>query len=238
MTKLSDAIQSARRHGGRSIGFGTTGNTEQPKRGLLIASIGSDAAGADVHIATESASIAPAAGANADIPLGLAAEALTRADVDASQQAGAAFVIIDPTTTNADALLNDELEYGFRIALDADEGQLRAIGSLRPAIVIVVTLTEPLPVTDMLALRRAVMLTGAPAGVRIDASASAAHLQSLRDSGAAVVGLLDPSPADVDALRARIAELPEPARKRRSDAAPTVPGAVPAAANDDDDFDE
>jgi hypothetical protein len=249
MTKLSDAIQSARRHGGRSLGFsgGSSGTSaaDQPKRGLLIASVGNDAAGADVQVVLDAGSVAAATAAavaattttGGAIPIGLGPATLTSDAAAASQEAGASFAVFDPATTNADALLNEELEYCVRVALDADEGQLRAIGSLRPVLIVLAALSDPLPVTEMLALRRAVMLTGAPAAVRVEPAASAPFLQSLRDSGVVALGLADPSSADVDALRARIAELPEPARKRRSDAGAVVPGVVPGQ-EDDDDFDD
>ena len=236
MTKLSDAIQSARRHGGRSLGFGATSGADRPKRGLLIASVGNDAAGADVQIVLEAESVATAVAAAGAIPIGLGPATLTSDAAAAAQQAGASFAVCDPATTNADALLNEELEYCVRVALDADEGQLRAIGSLRPVLIILSSLSDPLPVTEMLALRRAVMLTGAPAAVRVEPGASAPFLQSLRDSGVIALGLADPSSADVDALRARIAELPEPAHKRRGDGGAIVPGVVPGEA--DEDFDD
>ena len=169
MTKLSDAIQSARRHGGRSLGFSGTSAADQPKRGLLIASVGNDAAGADVQVVLEAESVATAAAATTTtggaIPIGLGPATLTSDAATAGHEAGASFAVFDPATTNADALLNEELEYCVRVALDADEGQLRAIGSLRPVLIILASLSDPLPVTEMLALRRAVMLTGAPAGL-------------------------------------------------------------------------
>lgn len=240
MTKLSDAIRSARRQGGRSLGFngssGAASGADQPKRGLLIASIGNDGAGADVHVVAEAESVAAASAAAGAIPIGLGPGTLTSDAAAAGQKTGASFAVFDPATTNADALLNEELEYCVRVALDADEGQLRAIGSLRPVLIVLSGLSDPLPVTEMLALRRAVMLTGAPAAVRVEPGASAPFLQSLRDSGVVALGLADASSADVDALRARIAELPEPARKRRGDAGPIVPGVVPG--EDDEDFED
>ena len=247
MTKLSDAIRSARRHGGRSLGFsgGFSGGSgpalgaDHPKRGLLIASIGNDAAGADVHVVPEAESVAAATAAAGAIPIGLGPSTLTSAAAAAGQEAGASFVVFDPATTNADALLNEELEYCVRVALDADEGQLRAIGSLRPVLIVLTGLSDPLPVTAMLALRRAVMLTGAPAAVRVEPGASAPFLQSLRDSGVVALGLANASSTDVDALRARIAELPEHTLKRRGDAGPTVPGIVSGVVpGEDDDFDD
>ena len=117
---------------------------------------------------------------------------------------------------------------------EIDEAELRAIGSLQPTVVAVgEPISDPLSVKGLLALRRVVMLTGAPAGVRIDPSASVALLQGLRDSGVAVVVLDEPSADDVEALRAQIAEIPEVAQKRGRDAAPVVPGVVPGETEDD-----
>ena len=239
MTKLSDVIRSTRRHGGRSLGFsggsGAASGANQPKRGLLIVSIGTDSAGADVHVVREAESVAEATVAAGAIPIGFQPSTLTSASAAASHEAGASFVVFDPTTTNADALLNDELEYCVRVALDADEAELRAIGSLRPVLIVLTGIHDPLPVTTMLALRRTVMLTGAPAAVPVAPEASAPFLQSLRDSGVVAVGLANTSSTEVDALRTRIADLPEHTLKHRGDMDATIPGIVPG---EDDDFDE
>lgn len=237
MTKLSDAIQSARRRGGRPIGFGLDSSIDKkPQRGLLIAAIGSERNGADVHLLPSADDIADAVGTADDAPVGIASDTLSKQVVDDADGAGAVFVVFNPSTTNADALLSESLEYGVRIGADTtDETELRALGSLHPVIVVTDAVPDPLPVRDLLALRRLAMLVSAPLAVPVAAGASQTHLQSLRDSGVAVLLLDSPSAEDVEALREEVASIPEVSRKGRREAAPVVPslGSAP-----DEDFDD
>ena len=236
MNKLSDAIRTARRRGNRTIGFGRRSSSDAvPKRGLLIGARGSARNGADIAIVLEAGAVGAAVESANGAPVGFAASELSREGVEQAEEAGVSFVVVDTATAPADVLLSEKLEYVFRLGEgEIDEAELRAIGSLQPTVVAVgEPISDPLSVKGLLALRRVVMLTGAPAGVRIDPSASVALLQGLRDSGVAVVALDEPSADDVEALRARIAEIPEVAQKRGRDAAPMVPGVVPGETEDD-----
>ncbi len=234
MTKLSDAIQSARRRGGRPIGFGLgTSNDKRPQRGLLIAAVGRERSGADVHLLSTTDGVAEAVSAADDSPVGLSADPLPKQLVDEAEEAGATFVVFTPATTTAVALLAESLEYGVRVGADTtDETELRALGSLRPVIVVTDAVPDPLPVSDLLGLRRLAMLIGAPLAVPVQADASPTHLQSLRDSGVAVLLLDAPSSEGVAALREQVAKVPEVSRKDRPAAAPVVPS-LPNEPNND-----
>jgi hypothetical protein len=237
MAKLSDAIRAARRRGGRPMGFGHAASSDgAPKRGLLIAVVGPERQGADVHIVPDVAAVEAAVAAAGGRPIGVAAGAPTADDVAAAERAGAAFVVLDPATATADALFGDKIEYAFRLPrATTDEGALRALGSLQPALIVLDGVPHPLPVEEMLAIRRIVMQTGTPTAAPVAADASTSLCRALRDSGVSVLLLDAPSPAQVDALRERIASIPEPSRRGR-EAGPVVPGV--AAAEFDDEMEE
>lgn len=237
MAKLSDAIRAARRRGGRPMGFGHAASSDgAPKRGLLIAAIGPDRQGADVHIVPDGAAVEAAVADAGQHPVGLAAGAPTADDIAAAERAGAAFVVLDPATATADALFGDKIEYAFRLPrTTTDEGVLRAVGSLQPALILLDGASDPLPVQEMLAIRRIVMQTGTPAAAPVAADASTSLCRALRDSGVGVLLLDAPTPDQVNALRERIASIPEPSRRGR-EAGPVVPGV--AAADFEDEIEE
>ena len=80
------------------------------------------------------------------------------------------------------------------------------------------------------------LATAVPAlAVPVPATATTRLLEVLRDSGVVVLLLESPSPDDVAALRARIAELPVRPR-RHDDDGPVVTGVRPEGG--DDDFDD
>ena len=162
---------------------------------------------------------------------------LTTAGAAAAEEAGAAFVVYDPDQAEAEALLRVRLDYVLRLpAREIEDGELRAVASLRPTLVIGPAVTEPMPVAALIALRRIGLGVGAPLAVSIPATAGAGLLEVLRDSGVVVLVLESPSADEITALRGRIAELPARSR-RRDDDSPVVTGVRPEAVEDDFDDD-
>ena len=245
MSKLSDRIRDARRHGGRAFGFsGAVGGSVEAARGLLVAAAGSSLNGADVLIVSADhaqlgavdALIHAVAESGADPPVGVEPEMLTAASVSAAEEAGATFVVFRPESATADALLSEKLEYALRLSPDSREpGTLRAIGSLQPTLVIADAVADPLPVTALLRLRQVGMSVGAPLGVTVPPHASSAMLEALRDSGVAMLILSEPTSEHVETLRARIAEVPARARRRAAAATAILPSFT--VAPEEDDFD-
>ena len=232
MNKLSNQIRATLTHAARPMGFGPARETKSAG-GVLIAALGDALNGADILIvpadcAADLASLAQNAGG---ATVGVEPAELTPNGVAAVAEAGAQFVVWQPDSARADALLNPRLDYVLRLATDAlpDESTLRALSSLRPTLVIAAAATDPYSVTALLALRRSAMLVGAPVAVPVTAEVSAGLLQALRDSGVAVVLLAQPTAAEIDALRARFAALPERPRRRTGDEEAMVPSVQPGA---------
>ena len=236
MNKLAERIRHARRRGGRRLGFGLSGETQGSSRGLLIAARGSlpqgsAASGADLAIVVD----AENAGTGQAL-LGIDSSPLTAASAEAAEQAGAAFVVYDPDQAEAEALLREKLDYVLQLPPRAiEDSELRAVSTLRPALVIGPAATEPLPVASLIELRRIALTVGAPIATPVPATAGTDLLEILRDSGVVVLILDSPSADEVTALRARIAQLPLSPR-RRDDDGPVVTGVRAEA--DEDDLDE
>ena len=231
MNKLAERIRHARRRGGRRLGFGVSGETQGSSRGLMIAARAGDPTGADLAIVDD------AAGVDAgEALLGVAASPLTTAAAQAAEEAGAAFVVYDPDHAQAEALLREKLDYVLQLPdRSVEDSELRAVGSLRPALVIGAAAAEPMPVAGLIELRRVALTVGAPLAVSVPAAAGAGLLEILRDSGVVVLLLDAPSAAEIASLRERIAALPI-APRRRDDEGPVVTGVRAEA--DEDDFDD
>ncbi len=229
MSKLSEQIRAARVGGGRPLGFGAVAAPKRrDPRGLLIAAVGADAAGADVVIVAadlmEASAVQRSVEAAGDALLGLEPTSLTAERVTAAEEGGASFVIYRPEAATADALLSEKLEYVLRLPPEPlEESDLRAIGSLRPTLVIAAAVSDPLPVVNLLQLRKLVLNLGAPLAVLVTADASSGLLQALRDSGVTVLLLDAPTAEQVETLRERIGALPQRSRRRGEDTTPVIP---------------
>ena len=81
---------------------------------------------------------------------------------------------------------------------------------------------EPLPLATLLDLRKLVRSVRVPLAVAVAADAAAGSLEALRDSGIVALILPEPSAQQVEALRARIAELPERPRRRAEEESPLL----------------
>lgn len=238
MNKLTERIRHARRRGGRRLGFGVTGEQPATSRGLLIAARGAGAEGIDIALLPDAAAIGAVDG---DVVVGVQAKPLTASAAEAAENAGAAFVAYDPDHADAEALLREKLDYVLQLPDRAvEDSELRAVSSLRPALVIGPAVGEPLPVATLIDLRRISVTIGAPLAVAIPADAGRALLEVLRDSGVVVLILESPSAEQVAALRARIDELPLSPRRRDDETSPVVTGVRPESGDveDDDDFDD
>ncbi len=246
MPKLSDTIRATRRGGGRRIGFGLPSATAgSATRGLLVVTTDRIDANAAAAILSDDLSDPTAlqkrlADRN-DTPLGIEPSALTSDGIQTAEQAGVDFVVFRPETATANALLSTKLEYVLRIDEDAAttsaEGDLRALASLRPSLVIAPPVSDPLPVTDLLRLRKLGMFLGAPLAVAVESTASAGLLEALRDSGIAILLLSDPADGAVAALQTTAQSIPAQSRRRDNDRDVLVPGIAPAD-DDEDDFDD
>ena len=237
MSKLTERIRQARRRGGRQLGFGASNARTAASRGLLIAAQGGGVEGADIVVVPEADAIGAAGGSPGTL-VGVEIAPLTAAAAEAADRGGADFVLYDPEQAQAEALMRERLDYVLRLPdRSLDEDELRAIATLRPALVVAGAVSGALSVLDLIALRRLALLIGAPLALPVPSDASGELLQILRDSGVVVVVLDSPSAEAVAALRERIAALPLGQRRDDDDVSPTLPS-LPGAGVGDDDFDD
>lgn len=226
-SKLSERIRAARTRGGRPIGFGAAHLKDATlTRGLFIIAVGAARNGADALLLpgqSAAAQLPAAVAAAGGTPVGFQPEALTPAAVRTAEQAGINFLVFDVDRAQADALLSDTLEYVYRLPTPPPPAaDLRALGSLRPVLVIAPAVPEPLPLATLLDLRKLVRSVRVPLAVAVAADAAAGSLEALRDSGIVALILPEPSAQQVEALRARIAELPERPRRRAEEESPLL----------------
>lgn len=238
MGKLSDAIRECRRRRSRSIGFAAA--SDDRRASLLIASR-DRVDGADIHV------LNPGDDPPDD---GIWGFRLANADHDAVADAvdkGAHYVTLQLADARADALLHQDIDYVIlldavgdrQIDVPLDEAQLKAVASLRPAVVVAPTPEFPLALTALLDLRRTAMQVAAPLAVDAPADISDHDLELLRDSGVAVVLPQSLDPDSLQSLRERIRNLPErkPQRDHRDDPQPLLPTRTTEPnPEDDEDF--
>jgi hypothetical protein len=245
MNQLTERIRQARRRGGRRLGFGVT-EEQRASHGLLVAAAGVAVEGVDLAILkgcpdhpANAAAVTAARAAGAAI-VGIETSPLGRAEAEAAQAAGAAFVVYDPDTALADALLVEKLDYVLRLPdREIEDSELRAVGTLRPALVIVPAVSDPLPVRALIELRRLGLSVGAPIAVQVPVDASRDLLEVLRECGVVVLVVADADAEAVAGLLARIDDLPLTPRRRDDEMGPIVTGVRPesdeAEEFDDDD---
>ena len=237
MGKLSDRIRAGRASGGRRIGFAGSNATAQAAGGLLIGAAGADRAGADLQLLPDpgtgdkigqalKAPLAAAEGALVGVALGQA----DRAAATAAADAGATFIILNPETAYADALLESKTDAVIQLpAVTPGEIELRAIGSLRPVLLITHGIAaDPFPFAALLSLRTIGLITQAPLAVTVAPDISTGTLQTLRDAGVAVLILNTPKTEHVAALRSKIADLPA-AEKRKAERGQVIVPSVHSA---------
>ena len=244
MGKLSDRIRGARASDGRRIGFAGPGATTPASGGLLIGAAGADRAGADLHLLPDpgtgekiaQALKAPIAAAEGAI-VGIVLAQADRAGATAAANAGAVFIVLHPETARADALLESKTDAVIQLpAVTPCEHELRAFGSLRPALLITHgVIADPFPFSALLALRSIGLITQAPLAVVITPNISTATLQTLRDAGVAVLILNAPTTEQVTALRSQIVDLPAASYRKEERDTVMVPSVQPAVDFSDED---
>ena len=239
MGKLADKIRAVRTRADRPLGFGAAANRgRHPARGLLIAAAGESANGADLLIGAgdlgDAGRLEALAAAGGAALVGVEARALSRRGADAAEQAGIDFLLFQIADAHAEALFSNKLDYALRLEAVPAEPTLRAIGSLRPAFVLVPPVSDPLSAQRMIELRQIALGTGAPLAAPIPPDLSAGSLEALREAGVAVLVLARPTSEQIAALRARIATIPERSRRPRDEESVALPSPQVAPDEEED----
>jgi hypothetical protein len=228
------------------MGFGA--GRAAPKPSLLVGLIAADAA---AIAATPAAVIlldgrgrspskdelVAARTAAGEKPLGLWSAVAGAGPAKELRAAGIDFLLFDPETTPAAALLEEELGYVISLPPAPEELYLRSLESLNLEGLYVDAAPTAPTVAQQIELNRIGLLGRKPLLVRVAADASRDDLQSLRGAGAGVI-LTEGAPERIAALQETVLALP-PRRTRREERAivslPRGQAAQPEADDDDDD---
>ena len=226
MGQLADRLRIAKRRGDPPIGFAARAADASKRRTLLIVVTGEQAQGGDALIVradlADEAALRTLTSAN-ELPVGIEPPQLTHAGAVTAEEAGVDFVVFGVDNATAAALTRPKLDWVLRVDGLPSEGELRALGSLRPLFIVVPPAETPISLGRAMDLRQVAMMSSTPLGAPVDAEIDVESLAALRDSGVAVVLLESPSAAEVAALAARIAEIPARPRQHRGGDSPTLP---------------
>jgi hypothetical protein len=241
LSKLAEKIRRATRLHAAPLGFGAARAASEPT--MVLAAVAGDPAqapdlarrGADaiiIDLRKSGAATKPAPAGEAAVGALIAAKA--EGESTACKQAGYDFVVFDPDSAAATALLDDAIGYVLQLPKDLSDADARALEGLALDAIDVGQIEGSLTVRRQLDLRRLFALTRKPLMARVRADASAAELQALRDTN--VVVIVADSPEAVERLRKRIDALPPRRRRREGEdrPAPLVPLTAAVGADEEE----
>ncbi len=245
MSKLADAIRRSQRIEASPMGFGTARPTAKPSMlvGFLCADTAIEAArdaGADLILVdardrqidgSEASRLRSGAG---DVALGVWSPVTNGDTAKQLHEGGVDFLVLDPESTPAAALLDDDLGYVLELGAVPEELFLRSLEPLSFEALYMGDISTPLTVARQIELSRIRMLAGKPLLCNTAPDLSKEDLQCLRAAG--VLVLLTDSLEGLAYLKETVASLPQ--RKQRRDDRPVVSlprGAAPTESDDDED---
>jgi hypothetical protein len=226
LSKLADKIRNASRSEPQPLGFGSAKAAVAAT--MVLAGVAPDAQaaaelarrGADVVIIGSSSS--PAAAASGKDAAGAVAGARIAGkaanEATAYREAGFDFVVFDPNSASATALLDDKIGYVLTLPDDLTDNEVRTLESFQLDAIDVGALAGPLTVRRQIDLRRIFAMTRKPLMAAVDAAISVAELQALRDTNV-LVAVVEGA-QNVERLRKTIDALP-PRSRRKDDDRPT-----------------
>ncbi|HYM15217.1 MAG TPA: hypothetical protein VEZ14_06630 [Dehalococcoidia bacterium] len=242
MSKLAEKIRRATRLQAGAIGFGTAAPGREPSMVLVartadaaaaesLARKGADAVILDARQLAAARLPKPAAGGAI---LGVFIGAQKEGESLACKEAGYDFVVFDPDTAAATALLAEEIGYVLVLPAGLGDSDMRALEGLQLDAIDVGTIDGALTVRRQLDLRRIYSMTRRALMATVRPDVSVDELQAIRDTNVAIV--CAESAAGVEQLRKTIDALP--LRRQRKDAqdrpSPLVPRAHAPEDTEDD----
>lgn len=225
MSKLADKIRNASRSEPQPLGFGAAKAAAAPT--MLLAGLAPDPQaaaelvrrGADVVIVGSPLSPAAAAGIDGKGAVAGARIAGKAAnEAKAYREAGYDFVVFDPNSASATALLDEKIGYVLTLPGDLTENEVRTLESFQLDAIDIGTVAGPLTVRRQIDLRRIFSMTRKPLLASVDAAISVAELQALRDTNVLIAAV--EGAENVERLRNTIDALP-PRRRRKDRDRPT-----------------
>jgi len=246
VSKLADRIRNATRPPAPAIGF-VRAQSAAPAS-LVLAATARNAAeapdlakrGADVVIIGSAAEPARAGGRVEAGEAVVGAWAAGTADDEAKQfrESGCDFIVFDPDSAAAAALLDEEIGYVMRLPTDLTDVEVRALEGFRLDAIDVGPVSGPLTVRRQIDLQRLFALTRKPLMATLAGSTGAKELQALRDANVAVIVAADANA--VEPLRKLIDALPPRARRKDENerVMAFVPRTASGAGEEDDEHDD
>ena len=236
MSKFLEKIRKVTRLQSQPLGFGAGRAADEPTM-LLAACTGDPAAvadlarrGADAVIVdlSKSSGPPPKPGAADGLVVGALIGARTEGDSTACKDAGYDFVVFDPETAAATALLEESVGYVLVLPPALTDSEARTLDGLQLDAIDVGTIGGAMTVRQQLDLRRIYALTRRPLMAGVSPDVSVTELQTLRDTNVAVV--VADAADGVERLRKTIDALPQRTRRKDSEDRPTplVPRALMA----------
>lgn len=241
MSKLSDKIRSVSQLAAQPLGFGSAKSVAQAT--LVLAGVAKDEKDA-VEMQKRGADAVILTGAKPDgakavsgAILGAAIGGKAEDEAKAYREGGFDFVVFDPNSASATALLDEDIGYVMTLPKDLDENDLRALEAFQLDAIDIGAIDGALTVRRQIELRRISGMARKPLMARVRGDIAPAELQALRDTNIAVVAAEKAD--DVERLRKTIDALPPRSRRKDRDDRPTplVPRTAAAASDEDDDDD-
>ncbi len=246
MTKLADAIRRSQHVEAAPMGFGAAKQATKPT--IIVGTLGpvtatiAAAKNADAEVAVidargTSLSAADAEKAAADatgIIIGALMDAVDAAQARSLKDSGIDFVVFNPETTPAAALLDEDFGYVLALSPEPDEALLRSIEPMSLDSVFLNEVPSPLTVADQLKVSRINILSRKSLTCPVMADVSPAELRSLRAAGVRLV-LVASGVDAVKQVKERVSGLPAVKTDRQDRPLISLPKGQVGAEDDDDD---
>ena len=246
MSKLSDRIRKAARPEPAPLGFGAHAARASSPSLLVIVRLSSGDAGKAEEASKKGADAVIVDGADsgrakdvsakaAAVALGVRPSHADRKSVAGLRDAGTDFVVLDPESAMAEAMLEEKIGFVLDYRGDGDDTGLRLLGEVGLDAIIIPSPPERFTLAELLKLRRLAALTRVPLMTAVKADSEAGYLHTLRDSGVAGVIIESSGLGKLSDLQSRIASLPARGRRREERAEAVLPAATPSH---DEDFED
>jgi hypothetical protein len=134
------------------------------------------------------------------------------------REGGYDFVVFDPNSASATALLDEKVGYVLTLPDNLSDNEIRTLESFQLDAIDVGALSTPLTVRRQIDLRRIFAMARKPLMASVDGAISVTELQALRDTNVLVV--VADGADNVEKLRKTIEALP-PRSRRKDDDRPT-----------------
>lgn len=240
MSKLADKIKKVTQLASQPLGFGSSKSATEAT--MVLAGVAKDSKdgaemqkrGADVVILTGAK---PESGKDvAGAIVGAVISGKADDEAKAYRESGFDFVVFDPNSASATALLEEDIGYVLTLPKDLEDNDVRTLESFQLDAIDIGAIDGALTVRRQIELRRVFGMTRKPLLARVKGDITSAELQALRDTNIVVVSA--DKADDIERLRTTIDALPPRARRKDRDDRPTPLVPRPTAGDGDDDDDD